>query len=120
MGLKSKLLSREPPCPAEIPERNEGSAARNHLSPPLSQSRTWKDSLDVPCHHTIEEGVKQHHGDGSGEIEAIFLHRALKEVVPLHPNTLLLKKSKVLTAKSKSHRREQALRERGKSYYLFP
>jgi hypothetical protein len=33
---------------------------------------------------------------------------------------LLLKKSKVLTAKSKSHRREQALRERGKSYYLFP
>lgn len=75
----------------------------------MGASCTWEDSLDVPRHHPIEEGVKQHHGDRGGKVEAIFLQGALKEVVPLHPNALLLEKGKVLTAKPKGHRRQQAL-----------
>lgn len=119
-SLKTKPTPREFPHPsATATQRKEGPTDRKLPSPSVSQSNmeaggTWEDGFDVPCHHAIDEGVKQHHGHWGGEIEAILLHWALKEIVPLDPDALLLKKSEILTAESKSHRRQQALEEEAK------
>lgn len=112
-----KVTPWEPPQPSAIATQRKDRSIGRQGQLSVSQSGleawgTWKDGFDVPRHHSIEEGVKQHHGQCGGEIKAIFLHRALKEIVPLHPYALLLKKGKVFTAKSKSHGRQKTLRGR--------
>lgn len=75
---------------------------------------TREDSLDVPGHDPVEEGVKQHETDGGGEGVAILLQGAGQQVGPLDSHSLLLKQGKVLTAEPKRHWGQQALEKDGK------
>lgn len=76
----------------------------NHHNSPL----TWKHGLNVPGEETIQKGVKVHHDDGSAEVKATVFCGSQK-VQPLDPDALLLKQGKVLTAKPKSHWRQESL-----------
>lgn len=76
---------------------------------------TREDGLNVPGHDAIEEGVKVHEEYGGGEAEVVLLHGAGEQVAPLDAHPLLLEQGKVLTAKAKRHRGQQALlRGRGR------
>ena len=79
---------------------------------------TREYGFDVPCHYSIENGVKQHEADRGGEVVAVFLQRAGQQVGPLDSHSLLLKQGKVLTAKTKRYRRQQTLREEQRSWSL--
>lgn len=75
---------------------------------------TREDSLDVPGHDPVEEGVKQHETDGGGEGVAVLFQGAGQQVGPLDTHSLLLKQGKVLTAEPKRHRGQQALEKDGR------
>lgn len=79
------------------------------VEPFSSRTPTGEDRLDVPGHHHVEEGVKVHHDDGGGQAEVVLLHGAVEQVVPLDADALLFEQGKVLTAKAKGHRGQQAL-----------
>lgn len=79
---------------------------------------TWEDRFNVPSHDSIEEGIKQHHDSWCGDAKAIFFQWALKEVVPLNTNSLLLKERKVLTTETKGYWRQQALKMGGMNIQL--
>lgn len=72
-------------------------------------NRTWEDCLDVPGHDGVEEGVEQHEADGGSQAVVVFLHGTGQQVCPLDAYALLLKQGKVLAAKAKGHRGQQAL-----------
>lgn len=78
---------------------------------------TREDSLDVPGHDPVEEGIKQHETDGGGEGVAVLLQGAGQQVGPLDTHSLLLKQGKVLTAEPKRHRGQQALEKDGRIEY---
>lgn len=75
----------------------------------MDQRLTREHSFEVPGHYSIEHGVEQHEADGGRQIVAVLLQRAGQKVRPLDAHPLLLKQGKILTAKTKSHRREQTL-----------
>lgn len=80
---------------------------------PSEADLTWEDRFNVPGHDSIQEGIKQHHDSWRGDAKAIFFQWALKEVVPLNTNSLLLEQCKVLATKTKGYWRQQALKMGG-------
>lgn len=70
---------------------------------------TREHRFDVPGHYSVEHRVKQHEGDGGGQVVVVPLQGAGQQVGPLDAHPLLLEQGKVLTAKTKRHRRQQTL-----------
>lgn len=96
---------------SEKSERIYQKALRHNY--PSEADLTWEDRFNVPGHDSIQESIKQHHDSRCGDAKAIFFQRALKEVVPLNTNSLLLKQRKVLATKTKGYWRQQALKMGG-------
>lgn len=70
---------------------------------------TRKHCFNVPGCNSIDEGVHVKHRYGGGEAVRISFHRAGPQVEPLDPHALLLILREILTAKTKGHRRQEAL-----------
>lgn len=70
---------------------------------------TWKNSFNVPSGQSIDDSIYIQHHNGGGKVVAVSLHGAGFQVKPLDPHTLLFILREILTAKTKGHRRQEAL-----------
>lgn len=64
---------------------------------------TWKDILNVPGEHPVQNSIEEHHDDGHDEGVAFSLFWILVDVVPLNTDALHLVLGKVLAAIAKGH-----------------
>lgn len=78
----------------------------------LGYDRTRKYCFDVPGCDGVNDGVHIEHDYRDGEAVGVSFHRAGVEVVPLDAHTLFFILREILTAESKGHRRQEALRKR--------
>ena len=68
--------------------------------------------LNVPHEDGVEDGVQRHDDHAATQTEAIPIHRAHPDVVPLGPHTCLLIVGEVGAAKTKRNVGDDALKKR--------